>query len=136
MTLARTSENPDELELIGIQIPYAHTLIIEEGCIHGDTTLNGFFMMGMTSDHTTMETADTVFLKYPETKKNVGMVMVDIGRSEKISAFNNFSEIPPPYVIYRNATENEREIFKRLTQGKSFIFNPLSREYWRYITNR
>jgi hypothetical protein len=131
VTLARTNENPDELELIGIQIPYAYTLIIEEGCIHGDTTLSGFFMMGMTSDHTTMRTADTVFLKYPETKENVGMVMVGIENNEKAIFLNDFSSVvTPPYVIYQNATESDREMFRRLTQEKSFIFNPFSREYW------
>lgn len=125
VALARTNENSDELELIGIQIPYAYTLIIEEECIHGDTTLNGFFMMGMTSDHTTMRTANTVFLKYPETKENVGMVMIGVEENEK-----RIPLMEPPYVIYKDATENDRETFRRLTKGKSFIFNPFSREYW------
>jgi hypothetical protein len=125
VALARTNENPDELELIGIQIPFGSTLIIEEGCIHGDTTLNGFFMMGMTSDHTTMRTADTVFLKYPETKENVEMTMADVFFGEPSPV------ITPPYVIYNNASENDRDVFRYLTRGKSFIFNPFSREYWR-----
>jgi hypothetical protein len=125
VALARTNQNSDELELIGVQIPYGHTLIIDEGCIHGDTTLNGFFMMGMTSDHTTMRTADTVFLKYPETKTNVGMTMGHNSRGE------SFSTVPPPYVIYRDASESDRATFRYLTRGKNFVFNPFSREYWR-----
>jgi hypothetical protein len=126
VALARLRESSDELELIGIQIPYGHTLIIEEECIHGDTTLNGFFMMGMTSDHTTMKTADTVFLKYPGTKENVRMEMV--GREDGENDF--LSIIPPPYVIYKDANQNDRELFRRLTERKKFIFNPFSREYW------
>ena len=132
LLFARTNKNPDELELIAVQIPYGYTLIIEEGCIHGDTTLVGFFMMGMTSDHTTMRTADTVFLKYPETKENVGMVLVGIPENEEIT-WDDFSSLPVhPYVIYNDATESERDRFRFLTKGKSFIFNPFSREYWRW----
>lgn len=72
VVLARLKEESDkELEMVGIQIPFGYTLIIEEGCIHGDTTLSGLYMMGMTSDHTTMATADTVFLKNRATKENV-----------------------------------------------------------------
>lgn len=127
VSLARTNENPDELELVGIHIPYGYTLIIEEGCIHGDTTLSGFFMMGMTSDHTTMRTADTVFLKYPDTKKNVAMEL--IGFQE--APFNDLSLMAiPPHVIYVGATEDERAVFRRETWDKSFVFNPFSREYW------
>ncbi len=127
VVLARRNEAPDEIELIGIQIPYGYTLIIEEGCIHGDTTLNGFFMMGMTSDHTTMRTADTVFLKYPETKENVKIVMID---EEDDAMPDRLFIVPPPYVIYKHATEVERENFRSLTDGQNFIFNPFSREFW------
>lgn len=128
VTLARTTERPDELELIGVQIPYGYTLIIEEGCIHGDTTLNGFFMMGMTSDHTTMRTADTVFLKYPPTKENVRMVM---GGLAEFSIPSPSFMMPPPYVLYINASEMDRWKFRELTYGQNFIFNPFSREYWK-----
>ena len=127
VALARTNESPDQLELIGIQIPYGYTLLIEEGCIHGDTTLDGFFMMGMTSDHTTMRTADTVFLKSSETKKNVAMRRLD---ETPISLEVPFF-LPPPYVIYKGATERDRAIFRHLTEGSNFIFNPFSVEYWR-----
>lgn len=128
VVLARISENHDELELAAVQIPPNHTLIIEEGCIHGDATLQGFFMMGMTSNHTTMQTADTVFLKAIETKKNVRMALIGGNPS------NNY--IPPkgafPYVIYNSSTADERAVFRSLTQGKNFIFNPFSKEYWRW----
>jgi hypothetical protein len=132
VALARTNENSNKLELIGIQIPYGHTLIIEEGCIHGDTTLKGYFMMGMTSDHTTMRTADTVFLKHPETKENVGMVMRNPAENEQTNHLNNLPSMEmPPYVIYKDANEDDRKRFRHQTQGKNFIFNPLSRECFR-----
>ena len=125
VTLARTNDHPNQLELIGVQIPYGYTLIIEKDCIHGDSTLNGFYMMGMTSDHTTMRTADTVFLKFPDTKENVSI----IHRALENTSHQATSNTPPPLVIYKNATENERAEFKRLTNGQNFIFNPFSSEY-------
>ncbi|MDP1608256.1 MAG: hypothetical protein Q8L98_02950 [Chlamydiales bacterium] len=127
VVLARTNQSPDELELIGVQIPYGYTLVIEEDCIHGDTTLNGFFMMGMTSDHTTMRTADTVFLKYPETKENAKMIMLG---AEYAPTTDISLAIPPPYVIYKNADEKDKETFRQLTDGQNFIFTPFSRAYW------
>lgn len=129
VALARTNENPDELEMIGVQIPYGYTLVIEEDCIHGDTTLSGFFMMGMTSDHTTMRTADTVFLKCLKTKKNAKMVM----RGEQSLSSSDYAvTVPPPYAVYQSASEIERMRFWQLTYGQSFIFNPFSREYWHF----
>jgi len=128
VALARMNDQPDELEIIAVEIPYGYTLIIDEGCIHGDTTLNGFFMMGMTSDHTTMRTADTVFLKNPQTKRNVGMTIW--GRGEFSPGMVVSGIVPAPYVVYKGETEAaDREQFKRATQGKNFIFNPLSSEY-------
>ncbi len=129
VALARTNDHLDQLELIGVYIPYGYTLIIDEGCIHGDTTLNGLFMMGMTSDHVTMRSADTVFLKYPQTRRNAKMIMDGLEIANE-SLSNESSFAPPPYVIYKNATDDDRENFHHLTKGKSFIFNPFSREYW------
>ena len=132
VVLARTNQECDELELIGLQIPYGHTLIIEEQCIHGDTTLNGLFLMGMTSDHTTMRTANTVFLKNFATKKNVGMALIGAKESEPPLPSQPLSlAATPPYVIYKDASESDRKQFRDLTTGKNFIFTPFSREYWR-----
>ena len=125
VVLARLNENDHELELIGIQIPYGYTLIIEEECIHGDTTLNGFFMMGMTSDHTTMRTADTVFLKDSITKKNVSISLPQ--NSEKSIRDHSLSlNIPEPYVLFTGAKTLEKKHFKRLVAHKSIIFNPFN----------
>lgn len=126
VVLARRNSHPGELELIAVQIPYGSTLIVDEDCIHGDTTLNGFFMMGMTSDHTTMRTANSVFLKFPGTGENVQMHMM--GRPAAIDA--NDVQVPPNYMIYKNPSPADRQRFKNLTQGKNFIFNPSSREYF------
>ena len=46
---------------------------VHYNCIHGDTNLDGMFMMGMTSNHETMKTADTVFLKHAENNANIAL---------------------------------------------------------------
>lgn len=62
IVLGRRLENGD-LQLVQFQIPYGHTLLIDVGCIHGDSRLVGLYLMGMTGNHTAMTTADTVFLR-------------------------------------------------------------------------
>lgn len=75
VTLGRwVKDEENKLELIGIEIPFGYTLIIDKDCIHGDTNLKGKFLMTMTSDHTTMQKADTVFLKKADDiRKNVSI---------------------------------------------------------------
>jgi len=128
VVLARKNSVTDELELaldlIGIEIPFGYTLIIEDGCIHGDTSLSGFFMMGMTADHTTMGTADTVFLKSSETKTNVEITMME----KKNHPFNMPYRYP---VLFENRTEEEEKKFRDATNSKdfNFIYNPNSKEW-------
>ena len=132
VTLARRNETPGELEIIGVRVPYGHTLIIENGSIHGDSTLNGFFLMGMTSDHTIMSTADTVFLKHSQTKENVEMVIRDLEENPNTIPLDNPAGVEmTPHVIYKGASEEDRRTFKQSIQGKSLIFNPSSTEYWK-----
>lgn len=123
--LGRERENPEELELIGIQIPYGYSLIIEDGSIHGDTPLKGLFSMGMTSSHISMRSADAVFLKYYETKENVKIVL---NGAQESSTPHLLSELSP-IVVYKNRAEEDRQRLLELIQEKSFIFNPFSREY-------
>eukprot|EP00463_Aulacantha_scolymantha_P003362 TRINITY_DN4216_c0_g1_i1.p1 TRINITY_DN4216_c0_g1~~TRINITY_DN4216_c0_g1_i1.p1 ORF type:complete len:304 (-),score=37.97 TRINITY_DN4216_c0_g1_i1:89-1000(-) len=104
VVLARTNDVPDELELVGIEIPFGYALIIEDGCIHGDTSLSGFFMMGMTADHTTMRTADTVFLKSSESKQNVEVKMIGKG--------NHHFNMPARYpALLKNRTNDDERKF-------------------------
>lgn len=126
VVLARLNDHPNELEMIGIQIPFGFSLIIEEGCIHGDTTLYGFYMMGMTSDHLTMGTANTVFLKDRTTKENVSMTI-----QEEKDMF--FEEAHAPYVLFNGAADQEKNEFKKLIEGKSLICIPQSSEYRRLL---
>ena len=47
------------LSMIAVPIPYGWTLIVKPGCIHGDATLSGRYLMAMTTDHTSMGTTAT-----------------------------------------------------------------------------
>jgi hypothetical protein len=54
------------LELIQITIPFGFILLLNPGAIHGDSTLVGLYLMGMTGNHVAMNTANTVFLRHPD----------------------------------------------------------------------
>ena len=64
------------LELVAITIPFGYTLLVDSGCLHGDSTLTGMYLMAMTGNHVAMGTADTVFLKHAATKRNARAVPV------------------------------------------------------------
>lgn len=130
VTLGRwkDEDQKDELELIGIRIPFGYTLIIEEGCIHGDTDLNGMFMMCMTSNHVTMSSADTVFLKHAATKQNLSIEFVGAPHLEDISEEN---EAPAPIVIY-TGQENWAELDTQI-ENMDIMLNPLSKGWWKKV---
>lgn len=58
-----------ELQLVKFQIPAGHTLVLDSGCIHGDSRLVGLFLMGMTGNHDAMRTANTVFFRNHDVSK-------------------------------------------------------------------
>lgn len=91
VTLGRwKDEAHTELEIIAVEIPFGYTLLIDKYCIHGDTNLNGMFMMCMTSNHVTMRTADTVFLKHKDSGENAEIL---INRAKKSSKKTKLSPI-------------------------------------------
>lgn len=70
-------ETAESLELVALPVPFGYTLLVDVGSIHGDSTLTGMYMMAMTGNHRAMRTADTVFIKNPETKTNVHFTIDD-----------------------------------------------------------
>lgn len=97
VTLARWNDDRHTaLDIIGIEIPFGYTLIVEKFCIHGDTNLNGMYMMCMTSDHISMRSADTVFLKHVVTKRNID---ISLEEDEK-QAKDNHAVAPRPFATY------------------------------------
>lgn len=55
---------PITIDLVAVRIPYGHTLIVGKNAWHGDATLRGLHMMGMTANHLLMEsTTKSWFLK-------------------------------------------------------------------------
>ena len=128
VTLGRWDKRRFRLELIAVKIPFGSTLIIEKGCIHGDTTLVGMYMMCMTSNHLTMKTADTVFLKHFESKENIILTI-----NEDTIEPRNGIVATRPLVLFDDHTPELMESYRRSTLGWSIIFNPLSKAYWRTI---
>lgn len=121
--------SPLELELIAFRIPFGWSLLVGEGSIHGDSTLRGHYGMCMTSDHTTMATADTVFLKHGDSQINVDMVP-DPPRPEEREIADS------EQVLYWNATTKEKNKFCEHLAGRHVILQPLSRAYWTYLWHK
>lgn len=115
-----TDDVHTQLEVIGVEIPFGYTLIIEKDCIHGDATLSGMFMMCMTSDHTTMRTADSVFLKSTLTHKNVSVTLGD-GEHRQLKG-KAVAELAD--TLYHNDSAKVKAAFRRKLKKESVIFNP------------
>jgi hypothetical protein len=125
VTLARKNEHTDELEIIAFKIPLGFTLIVEKNCIHGDATFLGMYMMCMTSNHTTMQTADSVFLKNKLNKKNIAFnAQHDTLPIKQIVAPEKMASTP--LVLYYRDNENGINKFLETTKDMNFIFNPFS----------
>lgn len=111
------------MQLIGVRIPYGYTLIIENGCIHGDTPLRGMYMMAMTSNHITMQTADVVFLKNRETGRNF-IVSYEEEDGECLLHHNT-----PQPIVHFGDDENAKEEFNLQVNNGWSVYNPLSRVF-------
>ena len=132
VTLAKWKDEhkKEELEIIGVKIPFGYTLIIEQGCIHGDSDLTGMFMMCMTSNHVTMRSANTVFLKNATTKQNMAVSLEDeLDFLDNRLVRSPQPEAPKPLVMY-TGHENYAN-FDKKTKGMSFMFNPFSKGWWK-----
>ncbi len=127
VTLAKWDEAHIQLELIAIQIPFGYTLIIDKNGIHGDTNLNGLFMMCMTSDHISMATADTVFLKHVVDKDNITISLDNIPEQEAIQRSHRPLD---PLVFYKENKVDSFSHFKQRTQDMEVIFSPFNLGYW------
>lgn len=128
VTLAKWNLQRTELELIAVQIPFGYTLIIEEDCIHGDVTLSGSYMMCMTSDHVSMATADTVFLKNASTKSNIELSL-DTMPDHIATVEDKPSNKPLVFFHQQNEVANFAQ-FKESTRGMDFIFTPFNLGFW------
>jgi len=109
------------LQLIAVTIPYGCTLIIHPEAIHGDATLNGFFLMAMTSNHVTMRTADTVFLKDT------------LGGNVRLTTSKDNNIYPKKFTPIVLFDEDTNPI---MLENESLIFNPLSKGYWKIISEQ
>lgn len=130
ITLGCWDHANNQLKLIAITIPFGYTLLVDKDCIHGDTTFVGNYMMSMTSDHLTMETANTVFLKHAHTKLNVSMQLTD---EISFLAQEKITPAPPPLFLFADANEKEKESFWKSARAQQrVITQPMSTRAWEY----
>jgi hypothetical protein len=104
--------------IIGVQIPFGYSLILAEDCIHGDATLVGYYAMCMTSNHASMATADTVFLK----NANHDNILFVNDQADSDVAGQHVHTIQHRNMIYN---------YPSVPMGA--IFNPFARGYWKYL---
>jgi hypothetical protein len=103
--------------IIAVPIPFGYTLILDPDCIHGDSTLCGYYCMCMTSNHTSMATANTVFLRNSNDETILFKMNEDVPRSS-----NSF-------ITCKNLIYNYPGF------AISSIFNPFAKGYWKYPVN-
>ena len=122
---AATAAGPVLLELIAVRIPFGWTIIVDSGCMHGDSTFVGTYMMSMTSNHVTMESADTVFLKRMSSLSTNVDLRCDAHRTPA-----GPRAAPRPIVCFSEPTEAELQAFRAETAGISFMLQPFSKLSW------
>lgn len=136
---AADDDGGDLFDLVAIQIPFGWTLIVDPECIHGDASLEGTFMMTMTSNHVTMQSADTVLFQTQRQQQQNDdgqqrhycyMKLQLTKRQQSPPQRQCRRPPPPPLVIYDRGGSDGKRKFARQTQGANFIFNPTSRNYW------
>lgn len=76
-------ESVSTLHLTAVEVPFGRSIIIQEGCFHGDSTVRGFWQMAITANHTLMATADSVFLRSRDSKKCVHLKLAGISYTEE-----------------------------------------------------
>lgn len=104
----------EDLAVVAVAIPFGYTLVLEPGAIHGDVTLVGKYLMGMTSDHISMRSADTVFLW-------------------SSSSLEPVQTAPPEVAEGHPAAECDPPRTPRGEEDMSIIFDPFSRTFWQHV---
>lgn len=120
---------PGVLEIVALRIPHGWTIVIDANCIHGDSTFKGLWLMAMSTDHVTMASADTVFLKNARTKQNVECLCAahDVAPAPLDP---NAAAVTEGWVVFKNATRDDLTQFAEATRGASFVLQPFSRLSW------
>lgn len=127
VTLARWLPG-GRVRLVAVHIPWGWTLIVQPGCIHGDATLVGRYLMAMTSDHTSMSTADTVYLRGPDGVTNTHVRLSGATPTPPAAKRDRRS-----LVLHGTASRLDRVRFARNVLAASTnlpVFNPTCWAYW------
>lgn len=128
--LGRINNINYSLELIAVCIPFGFTLLVEPWAIHGDSLLNGMYMMAMTGNHEAMQTADTIFLK---TVSGKNIIVSDY-------EFSNKKIIPKAYDILMTSDKmpiqtlkKYDEILKKNINSTINKINPIMNLFWKPV---
>ena len=118
------------MELVACPIPYGTTLLVDAGCIHGDSTLTGTYSMAMTANHEAMATADTVYLKNRSTRLNAKVMtspVVPPPRSPPVrgSNFLMTSDEKPLSELIKNDVALKAQITASLGRFEALWWKPV-----------
>jgi len=118
------------LELIGVQVPFGWTLLVEPWAIHGNSNLVGLYSMAMTGNHEAMQTVDTVFLKNHNNGANVKVVAIpSTYKSTKFpdglqKLLINSNQLSPEELLAED-TKLKEEIRAGCSWMESWYYNPV-----------
>jgi hypothetical protein len=134
--LARWQEK--QLQLIGVEVPYGYSIIVDKGTIHGDATFIGSYLMAMTVNHKTMATADVVFLRNTNEEKLMLKLENNNIKTRDLFATDisyNDTNLRPLVIIsegkhknnFDNIIKNNKKMLDDAVKtGSSIIYNPFN----------
>ncbi|WP_133309283.1 hypothetical protein [Parashewanella curva] len=129
------------LQLIGVSVPFGYSIIVKRGAMHGDATFKGHYAMAMTVQHTTMGTADVVFLRTPDDQRV--KLTCDFPNKDRIPSYGADDErlmpltMPQGRGVEREIRDNSLAKMKQTPKPRGVltksVFNPSMWSYWQQI---
>ena len=128
----------ETLQLIGVEVPYGYSIIVDRGAIHGDSTFVGSYLMAMTINHKTMATADVVFLRnINEEKLMLKQEKNNFKTRDLLSEYISYNDTSlKPLVVISNGKykkifdniikDNKKTLDNAVKTGSSIIYNPFN----------
>ncbi len=146
ITLGKKVQSESEgkkLQLIGVRVPYGYSIIVEKGAVHGDATFTGSYAMAMTVLHTTMGTADVVFLRDSE-GKNVTLSCPESDQQNQEIETETTAKNLTPWLFPKNgplkqelsksAQANIESIPRKGSVLAVTVFNPSNKAWWKQFS--
>ncbi|WP_133405596.1 hypothetical protein [Parashewanella tropica] len=129
------------LQLIGVSVPFGYSIIVKRGAMHGDATFTGHYAMAMTVQHTTMGTADVVFLRTPDDQRV--KLTCDFPNKDRIPSYGADDErlmpltLPQGRGIEQEIRENSLTKMKQTPKPRGVytksVLNPTILSFWQQL---